>query len=315
MARRLRYHSPSSTYHVMLRGNDGQSIFLSDRDKARMCLYIQQGVERFFHSIEAFCFMTNHIHLAVRVSEIPLSQIIHHLSFRYANYFNRSYNKTGHLFQGRYKSILVDDTTYLKELVRYIHLNPIRAGIVHDPKHYQWSSHNVYLGLDEIVWLSQDRVMKKFYTIDNSVIRNYEHYILQGIGLKEKYDFEIGFENGIIGDTEFIDETLETFIIASPKKIRTVELPDMVDKVCELYHLTPEVLCKSGKQPIPSQARSMLSLLVREIDYISLESLSQFLQRDSSSLTKGANRLEIKSKEDPEIEKQIEELRNWLTIE
>lgn len=127
MARRQRFHAPTSTYHVMLRGNDGQPIFFSEEDKSRLCLLMQKGTERFGHSIEAFCFMLNHIHLAVRVADISISRIIQHLAFRYTRYINRKYKRVGHLFQGRFKSILVDDEDYLNELIRYIHLNPVRA--------------------------------------------------------------------------------------------------------------------------------------------------------------------------------------------
>jgi REP element-mobilizing transposase RayT len=92
MARRQRFHAPTSTYHVMLRGNDGQPIFFSEEDKSRLCLLMQQGIERFGHSIEAFCFMSNHIHLAVRVADISISRIMQHLSFRYTRYITRSRN-------------------------------------------------------------------------------------------------------------------------------------------------------------------------------------------------------------------------------
>lgn len=98
MARRPRFHLPTATYHVMLRGNDRQPIFFSDHDKSRMCLLIQQGVERFGHSIDAFCFMSNHIHLAVRVADTSISKIIQHLAFRYTQYINRTYKRVGHLF-------------------------------------------------------------------------------------------------------------------------------------------------------------------------------------------------------------------------
>ena len=88
MARRLRYHLPGATYHVMLRGNDGQQIFFENADRCKMCLLIQEGVERFCHRILAFCFMNNHIHLAIQVGQIPLSSIIQNLSFRYTRYVN-----------------------------------------------------------------------------------------------------------------------------------------------------------------------------------------------------------------------------------
>ena len=123
----------------MLRGNNGQDIFFSDADRVRFCILLQQSSERFDHCIEAFCLMSNHIHIAVRTSDISISKFMHYLAFRYARFINRKYDRIGHLFQGRFKSVLVDDERYLKKLVRYIHLNPVRAGIVADPINYSWS--------------------------------------------------------------------------------------------------------------------------------------------------------------------------------
>ena len=130
MARRPRFHFPGATYHVMLRGNNGKAIFTSDEERCRFCFLIQEGVERFGHQIYAFCFMTNHIHLALKVNDVPLSKIIQNLSFRYTRFFNWRHNVIGHLFQGRFKSVLVDGSRYLKHLIRYIHLNPVRANMV-----------------------------------------------------------------------------------------------------------------------------------------------------------------------------------------
>ena len=124
MARRPRFHLPFGIYHVMLRGNDGLPIFFSDADRCRMSLLLQEGVEQFSHYIHAFCFMSNHIHLAIQVRETSISRIMQNLAFRYARYINKKYDRVGHLFQGRFKSIIVDGNRYLKELVRYIHLNP-----------------------------------------------------------------------------------------------------------------------------------------------------------------------------------------------
>ena len=127
-----------------------------------MSLLIQKGIERFGHSIEAFCFMSNHIHLAVRMTLTNISRIMQHLAFCYTRYFNRQYKRIGHLFQGRFKSVLVDEEQYLREPIRYIHLNPVRAKLESLPQQYRWSSHNAYMGSDEFYWLTKDRVLMKF---------------------------------------------------------------------------------------------------------------------------------------------------------
>ena len=127
--------------------------------KARTaCFYflVQKSVEHFAYRIHAFCLMSNHVHLAIQVGNVSLSRILQNLSFRYTRWVNWRQNRMGHLFQGRYKAVLVDADTYLKELTRYIHLNPVRAGIVKDPEAYPWSGHRAYLELEVIPWLTTD---------------------------------------------------------------------------------------------------------------------------------------------------------------
>jgi len=128
----------------MLRGNGGQNVFYSPADRIQLYLLLQEGIERFVHRIHAFCLMINHIHLVIQVGEVPLSKIIQNISFRYTRYINGRMKRIGHLFQGRYKAILIDADSYLLELVRYIHNNPLRVGLAQAPEQYQWSSHQAY---------------------------------------------------------------------------------------------------------------------------------------------------------------------------
>lgn len=309
MARRQRYHLLGATYHVMLRGNDGQPIFFDEGDKSRLCLLMQQGVERFGHSIEAFCFMSNHIHLAVQVADISISRIMQHLSFRYTRYINRKYKRKGHLFQGRFKSILVDDDEYLKELIRYIHLNPVRAKLVSDPRQYFWSSHRAYLEEKDYDWLRKRRILEKFCPEKKYAVGNYEKYILQGIGIETEFDFKSGGITGLLGDKEFVDEVLiETGMKPKPK----IELSQLIAKICEMSDITPHQLSMPGKMAKHSKARSLLAYFVREIDDLSLTSLAEFLNRDASGLTALANGIENKSREDSSVANQVNEVRYWL---
>ena len=156
MARKPRVHYPTALYHVILRGNGGQEIFFNQEDRFRFYLLLQEGIERYGHRIHAFCLMTNHIHLAIQVGDIALPRIIQNIAFRYTRWVNWRQGRTGHLFQGRYKAVLVDADSYLLGLTRYIHLNPVRSGIVREPENYPWSGHGVYLGLEVIPWLTTD---------------------------------------------------------------------------------------------------------------------------------------------------------------
>lgn len=136
MVRKPRIHIVGSLYHVILQGNGGEAIFFNEDDRDQFYLLVQEGIERFGHRINGFYCMTNHVHLAIQVGDIPLSKIMQNLSFRYTRRINQREKRVGHLFQGRYKAILVDGDSYLLELVRYIHLNPVRAGMVSEPIEY-----------------------------------------------------------------------------------------------------------------------------------------------------------------------------------
>lgn len=146
MSRKPRIHAESAVYHVILRGNARQEIFSDDRDQFRFYDILHKSYERFRYRIVSFCLMSNHIHLAVQVGEVPLSRIIQNVAQRYTQWFNWRHQKCGHLFQGRYKAIMVDADSYLSELAAYLHLNPVRARIVQRPEQYLWSSQRVYLG-------------------------------------------------------------------------------------------------------------------------------------------------------------------------
>lgn len=162
MARPPRIHYPGALYHVMLRGNGGADIFFDRNDRYHLYLLLQAGIAKYGHRLHAFCAMSNHLHLAVQVAEVPLSKIMQNVAFRYTRWINRKQGKMGHLFQGRYKAILVDQDAYLLALTRYIHLNPVRAGLVKDPSAYPWSGHRAYVGRESLPWLTTDWVLSQF---------------------------------------------------------------------------------------------------------------------------------------------------------
>ncbi len=141
MARKPRVHVPGGIYHVMLRGNGGQDIFFIPEDRDELYRLVAEGTARFEYRVHAYCLMTNHLHLAIEVGRVPLSRGMQNLAFRYTRWIHRREKRTGHLFQVRDRALLIDREAYLLELVRYIHLNPVRAGLVSDPLDYPWSSH------------------------------------------------------------------------------------------------------------------------------------------------------------------------------
>jgi len=235
---------------------------------------------------------------------------MHYLAFRYARFINRKYDRIGHLFQGRFKSVLVDDERYLKKLVRYIHLNPVRAGIVADPINYSWSSHRAYLDLEDIFWLSKDRVLNRFNPKKEHAKANFKKYVLNGIGIKTDYDFKIGMIEGMIGNEEFINNAKS---IAKIKKGFKLELSQLINYICELYQISTEQLISSKRNEILSEARALTALLVRNIDSLSLEQLGTYLGRDASGLSKLANRFEIKCLSDHSKAKLFQDTKNQIS--
>lgn len=309
MARRARFHLHSAIYHVMLRGNDGQPIFFSDEDRCRFCLLIQEGVERFGHTIHAFCFMSNHVHLAIQVGGISISRIIQNLAFRYTRYINNKYKRIGHLFQGRFRSIVVDGNRYLKELVRYIHLNPIRANLVKLPEQYLWSSHRAYVYIDEFTWLTRDDLLKRFGNTRNEAHVEYESFILKDLDKKTILNFKSGSFDGILGNEEFVNNFLEA---VNDIQIREIQLPELIAKVCNYFTLSEPELRGKGKNRLGSNARAALALIVREINNLSIEELGAYLARDSSGLSKLASRLERKCIQSPELATEIDQFRKYV---
>jgi putative transposase len=130
MARPLRIEFPGAFYHVTSRGNERKAVFKSLRDREKFLSYLESATERYGAAIHVYCLMDNHYHLLLETPSGHLSKIMQHINGAYTTYFNTKRERPGHLFQGRYKAILVDADEYAKELSRYIHLNPVRAAIV-----------------------------------------------------------------------------------------------------------------------------------------------------------------------------------------
>ena len=136
MPRKPRLHVSGGLYHVILRGNNGQNVFHDDAGRRSFLDLLSEGTRRFGYRVHAFCLMTNHVHLALQAGPEPIAKAMQNVGFRHSLRTNRNRGWTGHLFQGRYHAILVERESHVVELVRYVHLNPARAGMVTDPVHY-----------------------------------------------------------------------------------------------------------------------------------------------------------------------------------
>lgn len=302
MARKPRLHYTGAVYHVMIRGNGGQNIFDNDEDRCRFYLFLQEGVERYEHRIHAFCLMRNHVHLAIQVGEKPLARIMQNLCFRYTRWANRKQKRVGHLFQGRYKAIVVDADTYLAELVRYIHLNPVRAKIVKSPEDYLWSGHRAYMGYEEIPWLTTEWVLSQYAQRQKTAIAKYSEFVMEGKDEGHQQKFNIGTrENRLLGDDTFIEKVLEK---TEHREKEPITIDEIIKRVGKLYGLTEKEIAVGGKQRYLSEARGMIAYGVREINGLSITVLSKRINRDISSLSKAAERMLVRSKKDTDLGKR-----------
>jgi len=307
MARKPRIHFPGAVYHVILRGNAGQPTFFDEHDRYRLYLILQYVVEKFGCRIHCFCFMTNHIHLVIQTGDVSLSRIMQNISLRYTKWINFTQSRTGHLFQGRYKALLLDADSYLLELVRYIHLNPVRADMCVTPEEYPWSSHHAYLGKEKLPWLMSDVVLSLFSSHTPNALKGYASFVSDGINEKKRAEFHSGtFEGRILGDENFTNGAFER---AGQRRDLGYSLSDVVRVVCERYGITIEQLKDPGKARPYSEARSVAALLVRESPGLSLTDLGKVLNRDIAPLGRAGRRLQDLSQNDQRLNLLIGELR------
>ena len=206
MARQLRIEFPGAFYHVTSRGNEKAPIFLTDKDRERFLGYLELAHQRFKAIILVYCSMENHFHLFLQTPLGNLSRIMHFINSSYTSYFNKIHERIGHLFQGRYKAILVDADEYAKELSRYIHLNPVRAEITELPEQYQWSSYREYMGLRrKPVWLDTGFVLGYFGTTEDEACVKYADFVKAGLHIAAKNPLENVGPSDILGSDIFIE--------------------------------------------------------------------------------------------------------------
>ncbi len=158
MPRQGRITIEGGIYHIIQRGIERRKIYRDDDDRREFLKRLEEGLKRSGNQCYGWVLMPNHFHLIIRSGVKPLSGLMRGLLTGYALYFNRRYKRSGYLYQGRYKSILCQEEAYLLELVRYIHLNPLRSGLVEDLNrlnNYPWSGHSVIMGKHKLLWPSK----------------------------------------------------------------------------------------------------------------------------------------------------------------
>lgn len=311
MPRKPRIHYPGALYHVILRGNACQEIFFDPADRYRFYLLLQEGIERFGYRVHAFCLMTNHVHLAIQVGEIPLSRIMQNLAFRYTRWVNRRQDRSGHLFQGRYKAVLVDADDYLLQLVGYLHLNPVRAGIASAPVDYPWSSHRAYLGREVIPWLSTTPVLSQFTGSVHRARKLFDSFVLERAeeGHRGEFHGEGGIDGRVFGEDSFVETALRQ---AEAIPLKKPTLDDILKAVSDLYGLQETDLKGEGQGIRVSEARGMAAWAVREMSDTTLTALGKRVGRDVTSLSSAVKRLLDRAQRDGDLAGRMENMKKTL---
>lgn len=205
MARPLRIEFAGALYHVTARGNARADIFADDSDRQQFLSLLHHTVERYDWYCHAYCLMDNHYHLLIETSTPTLSKGMKFLNGTYTQYFNRRHHRVGHIFQGRFKAILVQKDAYLLELARYIALNPVRAQMVRHAKEWRWSSYRATVGLDESErCLTTDWVLAGFAKTKKVAQERYRDFVQAGKGQPSPWQ---KLKNQIyLGSDEFVND-------------------------------------------------------------------------------------------------------------
>ena len=238
MARPLRIEFPGALYHVTSRGDRREPIFEDDEDRLKFMDVLAEVVKRFNWVCHVFCLMTNHYHLVVETPEGNLSKGMRQLNGMFTQASNRRHKRVGHIFQGRFKGILVDKDSYLLELARYVVLNPVRAGMVKHPKEYPWSSYGMMVGYVQTPsWLAADGVLALFGTRRAEARRRYAQFVAEGVG-KETVWSELR-QQIYLGNEKFVQRmqrktALQGDELTVPRAQRRAPAPSLaaVEKKC-----------------------------------------------------------------------------------
>ena len=253
--------------------------------------------------------MPNHFHLLVEVGASALAKAMQVLLYRYTRYYNRRYRKVGHLFQGRYKAILCDRESYLLELIRYIHLNPVRSGMVSDPTRYAWSSHGVYMRGQAEKGVAVDKVLPLFSARRSEAIKRYEEFVLDGLSQGHRKEYYEVKEQRYLGDETFV-ENVELKLDRGREEIGPVKITikEVLDEVARLSGVEVGGVLGKGRGRIHSLLRAQTAYVAREVGGISMTQAATYLQRDLSTVSLAVKKIEERMLTDIRLHKDLEHL-------
>lgn len=283
MPRLPRLHVPGATYHVTARGNHRQNIFFKHADRQRLDEFMADALDRTGARIHAYCWMTNHLHLLVQVADQPLGKLMQRVSTRFARAIQKDLRTTGHLFENRYHALLVDVDSYFLELLRYIHLNPVRAGIVKSPQLYRWSSHRVYLGKDVQPWVHTDFGLRLF---SQDLIRAralFQAFVERTIDPAAEVQLAAHpKERRVLGSDRF----LERLNLATPRPRSLESLESLAHRLCQEHAVALDSLRSPSREQKLCRMRALIATQAMESRIATLSDVARYLNRSVSALSR-----------------------------
>lgn len=321
MSRPLRIEYEGAWYHVMNRGRRSDRIF-DDRNDYQMFIdLLKDATELWDVRIAAYCMMSKHYHLLIHTPKGNLSRCMRHINGVYTQRFNRSHNFDGQLFRGRFKSILVDGDNYLLELVRYIHRNPLRAGVEDHLEKYPWSSHKGYLSSSrKWDWLHKDFILSLLSTVKGGRLKAYKQFIKMEDSEEITQVFEGKKWPTFLGDEKFVRWLKATFFEQKhdpqipESKILAPDLETIKKAVCSYYRVDGSELLKNRRGKF-NEPKSVAIYLVRMLRNDGLLDISfEFGLKGYSSASSVLEGLRKKIRKNRQLRKRLEEMKNSINI-
>ncbi len=320
MTRPLRIQYPGAWYHIMNRGRRREDIFSTNQDYIAFIEVLKEAVSLWNINIVAYCLMSNHYHLLLHTPEGNLSRCMRHINGVYTQRYNRAKRHDGQLFRGRYKSILLDSDNYLTVLVRYIHRNPLRAGMVGRLEDYAWSSHNGYLSKSsKWDWIDKEAFFELLTNVKSKRLKEYREFVgeedsndIVGVFSKMKTPSILGAEKFINWVKEkyskdlFEEEIPETkLLVPSKKKIK--------DSVCQLYSVDIRSLYGIHRG-VTNEARNVAIYLTRLLRRDSLKEIGkEFKVSNYSSVSSIIEKMKVDLVSNKKLRKQVDKVREILS--
>lgn len=328
MSRKPRIEFTGAFYHVLARGNNKQDIFRNKQDYRVYIDRLNKYHKRYKFILYAYVLMANHVHLLVETDMIPLSKIMQGIQQSYTAYFHKKYDYIGHVFQGRYKAILCQRDNYLLELVRYIHLNPVRAGLVDTPEDFSWSSHQVYIGRLHQPFVERDLILKMLSEDESSEEKAYWQFIRDGIRKEYQDPFDNLVDHLYLGDIEFVEglkkrikgqertesqkRTKNKQGPQNPVILRKKTLSEALKAVTQITGVFSESILSMSREQLISRARSLYAFVAVRRLGMSNKSVAEFLGREINSVSYMIRIIDEKMSQDKVILDQLDRITEVL---